>query len=153
MYLKCTSNVLWRCTSSIFEVYLKYTHYSVGCFHHFQSWFNTVKRTSDFSKTSLEHLQVQILKILPLSTKHGGGSIWPSTWHNSTNAQIRALDQPLIIPNTFRCYHFFKDFFRGLIFFLSLVRTRSSEVILQPPFLEAFNISDTSIAALGLKWL
>ena len=36
-----------------------------------------------------------ILKILPLIANHGGTWGWPSTWHNSTNAQIRALDQPL----------------------------------------------------------
>ena len=37
-----------------------------------------------------------VLKILPLIANHGGTSGWPSTWHNSTDAQIRALDQPLI---------------------------------------------------------
>ena len=37
-----------------------------------------------------------VLKILPLITNHGGTSGWPSTWHNSTNTQIRALDQPLV---------------------------------------------------------
>ena len=37
----------------------------------------------------------KILKILPLIANHGGVSGWPSTWHNSTNAQIRVLDQLL----------------------------------------------------------
>ena len=36
-----------------------------------------------------------ILKILPLGTNHGGAFGWPLTLHNSANAQIRALYQPL----------------------------------------------------------
>ena len=62
---------------------------------HFQIWFNTVRRTSDLRKVFLEHLEVQIL---PFGTNHGGVSGWPSTSHNSTNAQIRTLDQPLPSP-------------------------------------------------------
>ena len=62
---------------------------------HFQIWFNTVRRTSDLRKVFLEHLEVQIL---PFGTNHGGFLCWPSTSHNSTNAQIRTLDQPLPSP-------------------------------------------------------
>ena len=36
-----------------------------------------------------------ILKILPLGANHIGALDWPTTWHNSTDAQIRGLDQPL----------------------------------------------------------
>ena len=32
---------------------------------------------------------------MPLIANHAGTSGWPSTWHNSTNAIIRALDQSL----------------------------------------------------------
>ena len=64
---------------------------------HFQNWFNTVRRTSDSGKVFLEYLKVQILKILLLAANHGGTSSWPSTWHGFTNAQITALDQPLMV--------------------------------------------------------
>ena len=40
-------------------------------FRHFQSSFNTVRRTSDSAKAFFEHLEAQILKILPLGTNHG----------------------------------------------------------------------------------
>ena len=63
---------------------------------HFQSWLNTVRRTSDSAKAFLEYLKVQILRILSLTANHGGTSGWPSIWHGSTDAQIRALDQPLL---------------------------------------------------------
>ena len=46
-----------------------------------------------------------ILKNLPLSANHDGVSGWPSTWHNSSNAQIRALDQPLIKDEHSRKIH------------------------------------------------
>ena len=59
---------------------------------HFQIWFNTVRKTSDLRKVFLEHLEVQIL---PFGTNHGGTLGWPSTSHNSTDAQIRTLDQSL----------------------------------------------------------
>ena len=36
-----------------------------------------------------------ILKILPISANHGATSGWPLTRHNSTDAKIRALNQPL----------------------------------------------------------
>ena len=36
-----------------------------------------------------------ILKTLPASANHGAASGWPLTSHNSTDAKIRALDQPL----------------------------------------------------------
>ena len=61
---------------------------------HFQIWFNTVRRTDDLRKAFLEHLEVQIL---PFGTSHGGASGWPSTSHNSTDAQIRTLHQPLYV--------------------------------------------------------
>ena len=43
----------------------------------------------------LEHLEIQIFKILPLGANHGGAPCWTSTWHNSIDAKIRARDQPL----------------------------------------------------------
>ena len=61
-----------------------------------QSRFNKVRRRkSDSTKAFLEHLDVQIVKILPRDDNHGGGSGWSSTWHNSTDAKIKALDQHL----------------------------------------------------------
>ena len=61
---------------------------------HFQSWFNAVRRKSDSTEAFLEHLEVQIFKILMLGANHGDPLGWPSTWHNSTDPHIRALDQP-----------------------------------------------------------
>ena len=37
-------------------------------------------------------------RILPLSANHGDTLGQPLTWHNSTNAQMKALDQPLKTP-------------------------------------------------------
>ena len=37
------------------------------CFCHFQSWFNTVQLEQVTQQVFLEHLEVQILKILPLA--------------------------------------------------------------------------------------
>ena len=34
-------------------------------------------------------------KMLPLGASKGGASNCPTTWHNSTDTQIRALAQPL----------------------------------------------------------
>ena len=47
---------------------------------------NTVNWTKSYHST---------LKILPLAANYGDTSDWPLTLHNSTNAQIRALDQSL----------------------------------------------------------
>ena len=62
------------------------------------NWFNTIWR-SDSAKAFLEHLEVQILQILPLCTNHVAPRI--EHWLGiSLDAQIRALDQPLVIALT-----------------------------------------------------
>ena len=55
----------------------------------------------------LEHPEVQILKMLPL----GAALDWLLAWHNSTDVQIRAVDQvrrilnaPLDLGWTFKTY-------------------------------------------------
>ena len=46
---------------------------------------NAVNRTKNCHST---------LIFVNISTNDGGALGWPSTWHNCTDAQIRALDQP-----------------------------------------------------------
>ena len=74
---------------------------------------NTVNRTKKYNSTimflcSCQYLDKNvrtscpafsiILKILALVANHGTTLGWPSTWHNATDTQIRALDQPLSSP-------------------------------------------------------